>query len=164
MYITYKIIRFSPNFVGIRMFTSGMTSKLPNDLKCELLMAVCRYLFVIQGCPHSTIIFWEKDRNRRDSAFSTEVEKTEYDAILFLRTPRFSTLRLFHRAENAEYDAIFFLRTPRFPHSDFSTEWKTRSLHELGLRSPHSHSPFPLNQSGIFPLPVFIFKPATVDS
>ena len=103
MYITYKIIHFSPNFVGIRMFTSGMTSKLPNDLKCELLMAVCRYLFVIQGCPHSIIIFWEKYRNRRDSAFSTKVEKTECDAIFFL-----------------------------------NTEWKTRSLHELGLRTPDS--------------------------
>ena len=112
MYITYKIIHFSPNFVGIRMPTSGMTCKMPNDLKL-LLMAVCRYLFIIQGCPHSIIIFWEKDRNRRDSAFSTKVEKTEYDAILFLMTMRFL-------------------------HSAFSTQWKTRSLHELGLRTPHS--------------------------
>ena len=122
MYITYKIIRFSPNFVGIRMFTSGMTSKLPNDLKCELLMAVFRYLFVIQGCPHSIIIFWEKDRNTRDSAFSTKVEKTKYDAILFLRTPR-------------------------FPHSDFSTERKTRSMTQyffLGLLVFHTPT-FPLS-------------------
>ena len=48
MYITYKIIHFSPNFVGIRMPTSGMISKLPNDLKL-LLMAVCRYLFVLSS-------------------------------------------------------------------------------------------------------------------
>ena len=97
MYITYKIIRFSPNFVGIRMFTSEMTSKLPNDLKCELLMAVFRYLFVIQGCPHSIIIFWEKDRNRRDSAFSTKLTAK--------RTQHNSRISLYHWHKNSQYVA-----------------------------------------------------------
>ena len=60
-------------------------------------------------------------------------------AVLSARHAMFLGLRVFHhQVEKTEYDAILFLRTPRFPHSVFSTWWKTPSLHDLGLRTPYS--------------------------